>query len=121
MPNMPQNSRYSVGMPYVGKQHKIPPTPPSRPTKAPVPPARKPAQPQRNATVEHIKPLNPQKARVRVAAMNHKTQKSVSASKKKRAKDTLNLRDFLLGFFVGLVIFGIAAIIICSVLMGMLA
>ncbi len=120
MPNMPQNSRYSTGMQYVNKQHKIPSTPPPRQAKAPVPPARKPAQPQRNATVERIKPLNPQKARARVAALDHKTQKSVSASKKKRAKNAIKLRDFLLGFFVGLVIFGIAAIIICSVLMGML-
>lgn len=93
----------------------------SRPAKAPIPPARKPVQPQRNATVERIKPLNPQKARARVAAMDNKTQKSLSAGKKKRARDTIKIRDFLLGFFVGLVIFGIAAIIICSVLMGMLA
>ncbi len=96
------------------------------------PPANPYRRPTNNVkprpTVEHIKPLNPQMARARVAAASakpksavHGKQSPILQKKKSKCKtDRSKLHDFFLGFFVGLVIFGIAAIIICSVLIGML-
>lgn len=69
-------------------------------------------------TVERIKPLNTAQARARVAQMSKSAKPQVDTKKDRRDKRRAKLRDFLLGFTVGLVIFGIAAAIICCVLIN---
>ena len=69
-------------------------------------------------TVERIKPLNPSQARARVTSLTTTAEASAKSSSKKHEKNPYAMRDYLFGLAVGLAVFGIAAIIICSVLIG---
>ena len=51
----------------------------------------------------------------------HSHRVSHDAIESPREQRKLNLRDFMFGFLVGLVIFGIAAVIICNALIGMVS
>ncbi|MBQ8551541.1 MAG: hypothetical protein IJ428_01870 [Clostridia bacterium] len=119
MPNMPSHGSRNMTVQYQSKP--ISGTYNRRPVSAAQ------AQPQgrdpSRVTVERIKPLNPTQARARVAQISQSTQTPVKSRQKdreqKRTRNRTRLWDFLLGFTVGLVIFGIAAIIVCSVLINM--
>lgn len=78
-------------------------------------------QPRRqDRSTEHIRPMNPSYSRARIAESKNKSvQRQMPAKKKYRASRS-KLSDFAFGFAIGLVIFGIAAIIICNALIGLL-
>ncbi len=122
MADMSNPMRHNAGAPYPKNTAHTAYNRPPAARITPPPSYRKPTNSaQRRPTVEHIKPLNPQMARARVASASSNQKPAVLHKKKnKRKADRTKLHDFLLGFFVGLIIFGIAAVIICGVLIGMI-
>ncbi len=121
MPNMPSNGSRGASAGYRGTPQS--PAYERRPASKPhVYPAKPQSPTNRNPsriTVERIKPLNTAQARARVAKISNAAGGQVNAKKKQRQQNRAKLKDFLLGFTVGLVIFGIAAAIVCYVLINM--
>lgn len=75
---------------------------------------RPPARPQN----ERLSPIKPaKKSALPVPLSPHKSKPR--QKKKKKEKERTQVHEFLLGFVVGLIIFGTAAIFICSALIGL--
>ena len=113
LPKYPKNTPRNTSAPKISPQPR-----PYRPKNTPAAPAPR---------IEHIRPLNPKVSRARVEAAAKASAPSRGSKpkaklqpNKKRSLHRVTVHDFLLGFFVGLVVFGIAAVIICSVLIGMI-
>ncbi len=67
---------------------------------------------------ERINPIRPtKKALQHLSAILPK--KTAKKKKKKQYKERTVTHEFMLGFFVGLLIFGVAAIFICTALIGL--
>ncbi len=67
---------------------------------------------------ERINPIRPaKKAQPLLPALF--TKKKVKKKKKNQYKERTVTHEFMLGFFVGLLIFGVAAIFICTALIGL--
>ena len=75
--------------------------------------------PVRNAN-ERISPIRPQKkALPNLPAIFKKKLQKNKKKKQKQYKERTVTHEFMLGFFVGLLIFGVAAIFICTALIGL--
>lgn len=78
-----------------------------------------------NVRYERIRPMKPQpqsqheRSRGNVQQSAVKTQKSSKLERRSRKK--LAVRDYFFGLLVGFVIFGLAAIIVCNALIGMIS
>ncbi len=75
-------------------------------------------RPQARGQNERLSPIKPAKKSVLpVPVPLHKSKPR--KKKKKKEKERTQAHEFLLGFVVGLIIFGTAAIFICSALIGL--
>lgn len=132
MSNIPTRDRQTPSAPYARKQppgqhvppyqgRQYPPTPPRQP----MPPRQTPAQPPvpprvkpnilPRAETERLRPVPPAKNGKSVPVPSKKANKR----KRKESKERSVLGDFFLAFAVSLLVFGIAAIIVCSALISL--
>ena len=87
--------------------------------------------PSSNINYKQLKPPSPRNARERVSPIQPQKKlqallpaifpkKNVKKKKKKQQyKERTVTHEFMLGFFVGMLIFGVAAIFICTALIGL--
>ncbi len=127
-PNMPQRPRIPQNIPQNVPQRNLPPSrniPPRvvyDPRKAPPrninykqlqrPPVR--------ANNERINPVRPTKKTNSPPSRTLSPRAKKQAKKKYKYKEHTVTQEFILGFIVGSLIFGIAAIFICSALIGLI-